>query len=97
MRGRRTELDDLDAAALAAGRGAEVGSDMALALSLWKAVSDRYAEMWATWDGGRVLDAQRQQVTALVLVAASTASGSRCPRRAGSPTPSPASCAPGSR
>ncbi|MDO9456639.1 hypothetical protein [Nocardioides sp.] len=66
VRGRRTELDDLDASALAAGRGAEVGSDMALALSLWKAVSDRYAEMWATWDGGRVFDAQRQQVTALV-------------------------------
>lgn len=66
VRGRRTELDDLDASALAAGRGAEVGSDMALALSLWKAVSDRYAEMWATWDGGRVLDAQRQQVTAMV-------------------------------
>lgn len=66
VRGRRTELDDLDAAALGAGRGAEVASDMALALSLWKAVSDRYAEMWATWDGGRVLDAQRQQVTALV-------------------------------
>ncbi|MFB9314171.1 hypothetical protein [Nocardioides plantarum] len=66
VRGRRTELDDLDSAALAAGRGAEVGADMALALSLWKAVSDRYAEMWATWDGGRVLEAQRQQVTALV-------------------------------
>ncbi|WP_148615674.1 hypothetical protein [Nocardioides rubriscoriae] len=66
VRGRRTELDDLDASALAAGRGAEVGSDMALALSLWKAVSDRYAEMWATWDGGRVLEAERQQVTALV-------------------------------
>lgn len=66
VRGRRTELDDLDAAALAAGRGAEVASDVALALSLWKAVSDRYAEMWATWDGGRVLEAERQQVTALV-------------------------------
>lgn len=66
VRGRRTELDDLDASALAAGRGAEVASDMALALSLWKAVSDRWAEMWATWDGGRVLDAQRQQVAALV-------------------------------
>ena len=66
VRGRHTELDDLDAAALGAGRGAEVGADMALALSLWKAVSDRYAEMWATWDGGRVLQAQRQQLTALV-------------------------------
>ena len=66
VRGRRAELDDLDSAALAAGRGAEVGSDVALALSLWKAVSDRYAEMWATWDGGRVLEAQRRRLTDLV-------------------------------
>lgn len=66
VRGRRAELDDLDASALAAGRGAEVAGDMALALSLWKAVSDRYADMWATWDGGRVLEADRAKVTALV-------------------------------
>lgn len=66
VRGRRAELDDLDAAALASGRGAEVATDMALALSLWKAVSDRYAAMWATWDGGRVLEAERAKVTALV-------------------------------
>ena len=33
VRARRTELDELDAAALAAGRGAEVASDMALSLS----------------------------------------------------------------
>lgn len=66
VRGRRTELDDLDAAALASGRGAEVATDMGLALSLWKAVSDRYAAMWAAWDGGRVLEAERARVTALV-------------------------------
>ena len=66
VRGRRAELDDLDAAALAAGRGAEIGSDMALALSLWKGVSDRYAEMWATWDGGRVLQPQREKIAALI-------------------------------
>ena len=66
VRARRSELDDLDATALAAGRGAEVGSDMALALSLWKGVSDRYQEMWATWDGGRVLQPQREQIASLI-------------------------------
>jgi len=66
VRARRSELDDLDATALAAGRGAEVGSDMALALSLWKGVSDRYREMWATWDGGRVLQPQRERIASLI-------------------------------
>ncbi len=66
VRARRSELDDLDATALAAGRGAEVGSDMALALSLWKGVSDRYQEMWATWDGGRVLQPQREKIASLI-------------------------------
>lgn len=66
IRGRRVELDDLDRAALAAGRGAEVGSDMALSLTLWKAVSDRYQVMFATWDGGRVLQAEREKIAAQI-------------------------------
>lgn len=66
VRGRKTELDELDAAALAAGRGAEVGSDMALALAMWKAVADRWQLMWATWDGGRVGQPERERITALV-------------------------------
>lgn len=66
IRGRRTELDALDGAALAAGRGAEVGSDMALSLTLWKAVSERYQTMFATWDGGRVLQAEREQIAAQI-------------------------------
>lgn len=66
VRGRRSELDELDAAALAAGRGAEVGSDMALALAMWKAVADRWQLMWATWDGGRVGQQERERITALV-------------------------------
>lgn len=66
VRARRTELDELDAAALAAGRGDEVASDMALALSLWKAVSDRWQLMWATWDGGRVGVTERTRITTLV-------------------------------
>ncbi|GAB3867735.1 hypothetical protein GCM10028801_42410 [Nocardioides maradonensis] len=66
IRGRRTELDDLDQAALATGRGGEVAGDMALALALWKAIADRYQLIFATWDGGRVLEKERERISALV-------------------------------
>ncbi|KQW53635.1 hypothetical protein ASC77_05040 [Nocardioides sp. Root1257] len=66
VRARRAELDELDAAALAAQRGAEVASDMALSLALWKAVSDRWQLMWATWDGGRVGVTERTKITTLI-------------------------------
>ena len=66
VRARRTELDELDAAALAADRGAEVASDMALSLSAWKAVSDRYQLIFATWDGGRVLENERLRISTLI-------------------------------
>ena len=39
---------------------------MMLALALWKAVHDRYQLIVATWDGGRVLEAERQRISALV-------------------------------
>ncbi len=76
VRGRRLELDRLDAAALAEGRGGEVAGDMGLSLALWKAVSDRYAEMWALWDGGRVLGAEREKITALIWGRLDTAGSS---------------------
>ena len=66
VRARHHELDELDAAAIAAGRGAEVGSDMALSLSTWKAVSDRYQLIFATWDGGRVLENERLRISTLI-------------------------------
>lgn len=76
VRGRRLELDELDAAALAEGRGAEVAGDMGLSLALWKAASDRYQEMWALWDGGRVLGAEREKITALIWGRLDTAGSS---------------------
>src|SRR5688572_32530840 len=66
VRARRLELDELDAAALAAQRGDEVASDMALSLALWKAVADRWQLMWATWDGGRVGVTERTKITTLI-------------------------------
>ncbi|WP_205473134.1 hypothetical protein [Nocardioides sp. SYSU D00038] len=66
VRARRSELDELDAAALASGRAGEITSDMALSLALWKAVSDRYQLLWATWDGGRVLQTERERLSVLI-------------------------------
>ncbi|WP_036509019.1 hypothetical protein [Nocardioides sp. URHA0020] len=66
VRARRAELDEVDGAALAAQRGADIASDMMLSLALWKAVSDRWQLMWATWDGGRVGVTERTQITTLI-------------------------------
>ncbi|WP_370288626.1 hypothetical protein [Nocardioides sp.] len=66
LRVRRSELEEIDAAALESGRGGEVAGDMALALSLWKAISERYQLVWAAWDGGRVLAVDRERIAALV-------------------------------
>ncbi|WP_141012816.1 hypothetical protein [Nocardioides sambongensis] len=66
LRVRRDELDELDAAALGAGRGGELAGDMSLALALWKATSDRYQLVFATWDGGRVLRQERERISALI-------------------------------
>ncbi len=66
VRGRRTELDELDAAALAAGRGQDVSRDMSLSMALWKAVSDRYQLLSATFDGGRVGRQERERLSALI-------------------------------
>ena len=66
LRVRRTELAELDQAALGAGRGGELAGDMSLALALWKAISDRYQLVFATWDGGRVLQQERERISALI-------------------------------
>lgn len=66
MRARRSELAELDEAALAAGRGPEVAGDMSLALALWKAISDRSEQVVAVWDGGRVLQQERERIATLI-------------------------------
>lgn len=66
IRARRSELDELDAAAIEAGRGGELTGDMSLALALWKATADRYQLVFATWDGGRVLQQERERISALI-------------------------------
>lgn len=66
LRNRRTELDRIDAHALEAGRGEEITGDMSLSLALWKAIRDRYQLTFAIFDGGRVLEPERERISALI-------------------------------
>ncbi len=66
LRGRRTELDEIDAAALAADRADELTRDLALSMALWKAAADRHQLLRATWDGGRVGQTERERLSVLV-------------------------------
>jgi len=66
LRGRRAELDDLDAAALRAVGSDELSADMTLSMALWKSASDRYQLLLATWDGGRVGPTERERLSTLV-------------------------------
>ncbi len=70
VRYRKDELDELDAAALSS-RGTLVGKDdltddMTLSMALWKAVSDRLQLLMAVWDGGRVLEPERERLSTLI-------------------------------
>lgn len=74
---RRRELDELDRSALAASNGAAATSDILLSMALWKAVSDRYELLLATWDSGRVGQTERLRLASLIWgrLDAATASG----------------------
>ena len=63
---RQRELDQLDQAALAARDGAQLTGDIMLSMALWKAVSDRYELLLATWDSGRVGQAERERMASLI-------------------------------
>jgi len=66
VRARRLELDELDAAALAVGRGDEIAADMVLSLAVWQAVQQRYQLLNATFDGGRVGPIEADRLSTLV-------------------------------
>lgn len=69
---RRMELDQLDRAALqgaaqqSAGGSIDVTHDITLSMALWKAASDRYELLRATWDGGRAGEAERERMATLI-------------------------------
>ncbi len=66
VRGRRAELDELDAAVLASDQSGQLTSDIALSLMIWKAVSDRLQLLLATWDGGRVGPKESERLASLI-------------------------------
>jgi hypothetical protein len=66
LRGRRAELDEIDAAALTARRADELTSDLTLSMALWKAAADRHQLLVATWDGGRAGPTERERLSVLV-------------------------------
>lgn len=69
---RRLELDQLDRAALqgaaqqSAGGSVDVTHDITLSMALWKAASDRYELLRATWDSGRAGEAERERMATLI-------------------------------
>lgn len=63
---RRSELDQLDRAALSSPTGSSATSDIALSLALWKAVADRYEQLVKVWDSGRVGSTEREKLSALI-------------------------------
>ncbi len=75
--GRHRELDELDKAALQAATGSSATGDILLSMALWKAVSDRYELLFATWNSGRVGATELMRMSTLIWgrLDASTASG----------------------
>jgi hypothetical protein len=75
--GRRSELDELDKAALHATTGSAATGDILLSMALWKAVSDRYELLLATWNSGRVGATELMRISTLIWgrLDAGTASG----------------------
>jgi hypothetical protein len=75
--GRRHELDELDKAALQTATGSTATGDILLSMALWKAISDRYELLFATWNSGRVGVTELMRMSTLIWgrLDAATASG----------------------
>ena len=63
---RKAELDVLDEAALKAADQSAYTGDLLLSMALWKAVADRHDLLVATWDSGRVGQAEQERLSTLV-------------------------------
>jgi hypothetical protein len=63
---RQGELDRLDEAAIAAPDSDSMTGDVLLSMALWKAVADRHDLLMATWDSGRVGQAERERLATLI-------------------------------
>ncbi|WP_024285512.1 hypothetical protein [Cellulomonas sp. KRMCY2] len=62
---RRSELDELDRAALSS-TDVDLTGDVTLAMALWQSVATRYDELARVWDGGRVGPVELARLSSLV-------------------------------
>jgi hypothetical protein len=74
---RKTELDELDAAAMQAEDADALTDDVLLSMALWKAVADRHDLLLATWDSGRVGKTELERLSALIWGRLDTAADPR--------------------
>jgi hypothetical protein len=72
---RRTELDELDEAALHSPDADALSSDVVLSMAVWKAVSDRYELLLVTWDSGRVGPTETERLGTLIWGGLDTGAG----------------------
>lgn len=63
---RKAELDLLDETALQAPDQSAFTGDLLLSMALWKAASDRYDLLTATWDSGRAGPTELERLSTLV-------------------------------
>lgn len=63
---RRQELSAIDAAILRSPDRGTLTADMAMILSVWQAVKDRYDALLVTWDSGRVANQELLEISALI-------------------------------
>jgi hypothetical protein len=62
----RDALDNLDACAQVANDPGSYTQDIVLAMSLWRSIDARRAELEKTWDSGRVLENELAQIATLI-------------------------------
>lgn len=72
---RRTELAELDQAALHAPDAESLNGDVVLSMAVWKAVSDRYELLLVTWDSGRVGPTESERLSTLIWGGLDTGGG----------------------
>jgi hypothetical protein len=73
---RRTELDELDQAALHSPDADALSNDVVLSMAVWKAVSDRYELLLVTWDSGRIGPTESERLSTLIWGGLDTGTGS---------------------
>lgn len=73
---RKAELDQIDQVVMSSKDRDQLTGDVALCMTLWKAVSDRNALLTATWDSGRVGPVERERLSSLIWGRLETAGAS---------------------